>query len=295
MNGVQFKEYWDSITDQAFSDWFDSAQLNILAKAALYKSIEYKVATNDRQQVHDDLFSLVSISDEVGNNSFSPSYNRVALKTTISDYLHVYAVKCLFSEPIYTTIEDATNTTPIVIKLTSATKLRGDRGLKTKPSVVNITDITGNTAANGISSLKQLNAYEYALYNDLELTIPKSGNGKYVSGGTIKLLHDNWAQPINSNERMSALNAPTIYNPRYTIADGTLAILPFEALCTTVKIDYIKKPTVFIDVTDTTIDLEESYTQRFLYFIADKLAEICKQSQKDYEMAQAASQQMQTP
>lgn len=293
MTGFEFGEYFKSITDDAFSDWFPDAQLNILAKAALYKSIEYKVATNDRQQVHDDLFSLISIADGIGSNTFPMTDNRVQLQSVLTNYLHIYAVQPMFSVALTNKIVSVKSATPIIITLDYYSPLRGRSG--GNPSLINITGITGTTNANGISYVKQVSSKEYALYNDVNLTIPKTGNGEYTGGGSIEVLHNNWAQIISSNERPSSLSSPTINNPRYTIADGTLCILPFDKLCQMVRVDYVKKPTVFIDFTDNIIDLEQYYTQRFLYFIADKLAEICKQSQKDYEMAAAATQQLQTP
>ncbi len=295
MNGIQFKEYWDSITDQAFSDWFDSTQLNILAKAALYKAIEYKVATNDRQQVHDDLFSLVSMSDETGTNNFTPTYNRVDLLTTIPNYLHVLAVRCFMEEPLMASMTDITNTSPITITLDKRTKLRGRKTLSATPSIVKIANVAGNTAANGTHTVKQLSDFKYSLYSDTLLTQEVSGNGTWTGGGDIFMVWKEWAQPINSNERISEVNRAKVISPRYSIADGTLVLFPLEYACNQVAIDYIKKPTVLINVTDSAIDLESAYSQRFLYLIADELAYIAKASQKDYEMAQAAQAEIQKP
>jgi hypothetical protein len=293
MTGFEFKIYFDSITDQAFSDWFPPPQLNIFAKAALYKSIEYKVATNDRQQVHDDLFSLVSMSDETGTNSFSTTYNRVPLQQVLTDYLHVFAVECLFEDDINVKIINATNSTPITIEVDKHTSLRG--GGNKNPSLIKISSVTGNTNANGLSYLKQVAEKKYQLYSDASLRTPKIGNGAYISGGSITVIYKNWAQIINSDERISSLSKPTVHSPRYAVADGALSILPFDKVCQMVKVDYVKKPTVFIDVQDNSYNLEDVYTQRFLYFVADKLQEICKESQKDYEMAASAAKQLQTP
>lgn len=78
------------------------------------------------------------------------------------------------------TISDATNATPIVITTTQ------DHNLVNSDSVI-ITDVLGNTAANGTFFVQVQTTTTFALYSDSLLTIPVVGTGPYISGGTLVL------------------------------------------------------------------------------------------------------------
>lgn len=81
-----------------------------------------------------------------------------------------------FETPDQASITGATNATPIVI--TSA-----GHGFKDN-SIVDITGVTGNTAANGTFKVASADADTFALY-DPDTGAAIAGNGEYVSGGTI--------------------------------------------------------------------------------------------------------------
>ena len=83
--------------------------------------------------------------------------------------------------------------------------------------------------------------------------------------------------------------------PRYMISDTSLSVFPSDWLCQQVFIDYIKYPTVFVDAADNSVDLLESYTERYMYFTADKMKQIIKETEGDYQAAAAASKELPTP
>ena len=289
MTGQDFLIYCKSIDDEAFSDYTPGGQFDVLAQAALSKCVEMRYTTNDRQQIADDLFSLT-----VTDFSQIPVNNRIPI-SLITDYLHLLAVRPFFEEKIDLTITNVTTTSPIRITVNKRSKLRGVAGAA---SLVKTTSIGGVITANTTAYLKQLNDFQYAMYRDVRLTNPISGVGTYTSGGAISLIHANWAKPLDSSARISELSTPTIENPRYEIANSSVSIFPSDNTdypCYLAQIDYLKKPIVFILSQDNTIDLELSYTKRFLYFVADKMKQIIKESQSDYQAASAATKELGLP
>ena len=286
MTGRDFFIYCRSIDDEAFSDYSPGLQFDILAKAALSKCVELRFATNDRQQISDDLFSLTTT-----DFSQIPVNNKVPI-SSITNYLHLLALKPFYEESLDLSITNVTASTPIKFSVNKRSKLRG---VKNATSLVKLSGVGGVFVANTTAYLKELNEYSYAMYSDAQLKNPIAGAGTYTSGGVVTLVHANWAKPLQSAARISALSTPTIQNPRYEIANSSVTIFPTEQVCYLAAIDYVKKPTVFITSSDNVIDLELSYTLRFLYFVADKLKQIIKESQSDYQSAASATKELNTP
>lgn len=77
------------------------------------------------------------------------------------------------------TVTAASYASPIVITSSSISGL-GDG------QIVKISGIIGNTAANGIYSVRKLTSTTAELYADSSLTVPVSGNATYISGGKIR-------------------------------------------------------------------------------------------------------------
>lgn len=74
-------------------------------------------------------------------------------------------------------VTGATNASPIVVTATS-------HGLVDRQPVT-ISNVTGNTNANGTFYVKVLTANTFELYSNNTLTTPVAGNANYVSGGVV--------------------------------------------------------------------------------------------------------------
>lgn len=286
--GVMFSQQLDTITDRAFSAYFDPDK-NDLIKEALYKVIEIKYLDLTTEKNTDELFSLIRT-----NVSYTPVTNQVNLVTGIIDYLHTLALKTKFQSLYNAQITGASNTTPITLTVNRLLNLRdGD--------LVLIGGIIGNTSANGERYVKLLyenhvnKVYAYQLFQDEKLFIPITPSGTYVSGGTIKRIHWNWAKKKNSYRKISKLGEPTVTNPFFEEGDGVMKILPDTEVCSEIKLDYIKKPTVLIDYQDNVIDLELTYPLRFLYMIMDETAKLMGQSSRDGLQVASAVEQINQP
>ncbi len=204
----------------------------------------------------------------------------VITSSTVSDYWHLLAIRCLFNTPLYgIAVEDATNRTPILITTNKRSIIRSG-------SQIVISGVAGNTAANGTFYAQVKNDFVIALYSDINLQVPVVGNGLYVSGGTISLVNNNIASPLTSKMKQGVLNIPTPQSPYFEIANTQIKIYPLTQTCSSVTLDYIRIPSVVIDVTDAVTDLTLYYPEKFLFGIVNEAADIFSQMTRDPELLQ---------
>lgn len=231
-----------------------------------------------------------TISQQTFSGVYVPNTGNVTSDKIIFDYHHLLTVECIYTRQyIKNKIVDATNATPIVIKVEGRTDLRS--GEK-----VTITGVTGNLSANGIYYLKKLYAYEgyskYSLYQDKDLTIPVAGFGPYNSGGEIKKEFDNYAVQRISDQKISIFSDATVEFPKFQVSEGYLV---FEPAPNKIRIDYMTEgqvsPTPRIDVNDNATDLELYYNKKFLVRLVNEAADLFSLQQRDLSQYQAQTQE----
>lgn len=278
-NGVDFDKLLDDKSGRNYSTFFPIARKNRLIKEATIKYIDLLYATNDRGRIRDDLFSLT----QTGVN-YTLTNNTLNLVTDIVDgslnpiYNHTLDVLPTFSQPLSCTVVGATNATPVVITLSTASNnLRtGDR--------LNITGVTGNAIVNGNRYIAKLNKTKCALYSDSALSTPIIGSGVYISGGTITRYISVWAQDYT--QKRSKLGEATIYYPKYEIANGLMKLYPMNVTCGTIALDFLSKPGVFIDPNDATTNYELTYSSRMIDGIADEVVRLMGMESRDTVLQQ---------
>lgn len=285
--GTDFANQFNLQTDQAYTGYFDPAKLNRLVSTALTKSVEEKVASNDRIQVQDDLFGIFKT-----NVPFTPASNQISLiagGSGIADYHHAMNVKAKFIVLIQNLyIGLATNSTPIRITLS------GDSNLRTYDAVL-ISGITTNTNANGVRYLKRYKNDLYELFSDANLLTPVAGNGLYagVTGQVSRIIY-NTAYDLKSGRKFSRLSEPTIYDPYYEIANTVMKIYPQNHICSEVQVDYVSTPTP-IDVNNSTTDLLATFSQRFLDYVIDRTCILAGESMRDNGLISNSTNEIMQP
>lgn len=284
LTGTDFDRMIDIKSDNAYSGYFDSAKKNVIIAEAINKAIDFKVAGNDRIQIQDDLFGIFK-----SNVVYTPSSNTVSLVSGgagISDYFHMMNVKCQFIVPLTGNyILQALSGSPIQITLYKESNLR------TGENVV-ISGVTTNTNTNGSRYLYMLNPKRFRLYSDINLLTPVPSNGIYNgNSGVISRVVYNYAKDLKSSRKFSTLNAPTIDNPFYEIADSVVKVYPLTYVCSEVTVDYISLPT-YIDVDDAVTDLYATYSPRFIDFIADETCRLMGMSTRDSELQAGEQSEM---
>lgn len=273
ITGLDLSNIIDQKTDQAYTGYNDATKKQRILNEALNKSIEKKVATNDRIQVQDDLFGIFKT-----NVVYTPTTNQISLIPAgagITDYHHLMNLKVKFTEQfddVYLT--GASNTSTIRITTNS------DINLRTGERIV-ISGVTGNTNANGTRYVKRMRPDFYELYSDVNLNTPIVGNGVY--SGTTGQIYRVWyndAKDMHSNRKFSKLNAPTIADPYYEIADTVLKVYPLTKVADEITIDYISLPYV-PQIGENSVDLLATYSERFIYFLADETARLVGMYMRD--------------
>ncbi len=215
--------------------------------------------------------------------AYTANTGTVITPSTISDYWHLLAIRCLFNTPLYgITIDDATNRTPILITTNKRSIVRSG-------SQIVISGVLGNTAANGTFYAQVKNDFVIALYSDINLQVPVAGNGLYVSGGVISIVNNNVASPLTSKMKQGVLNIPTPQSPYFEIANTQIKVYPLTQTCASVTLDYIRIPSVVIDVSDAVTDLTLYYPEKFLFGIVNEAADIFAQMSRDPELLQMSS------
>jgi len=278
--GTNFNNILDLKTDQAYTGYFSTAKKNTFIREATNKAIELKVATNDRVQVQDDLFGIFKT-----NATFTPTSNTLDLipgGAAMTDYHHVMNVKAKYVMPLGVAIVSATATTPLRITMASDVNLRDGEA-------VQIASV--NAQANGTRYVKRLRNDLFELYSDSYLLNPIVGVTPFTGNGLINRIIYNDAYDMKSNRKFSNLNAPTVYNPYYEIANTVMKIYPLDLVCSQITMDYISIP-LYIDVTDSTVDLLATYSERFIYFIADESARLMGMSMRDDNLMMQSQSEM---
>lgn len=279
MTGVEFYQILQETTGHDYSAYFDPARANEIIKEAFIKAIEIKYADLTSEKNSDELAALIKTKVPV---TFTG--NQIAL-SAIPQYLHTLALQTNFAVPVDAKITDATNAKPVVLSLDKITNLRdGDQ--------VGIAGVQGNTAANGVRYLRHLyddfshSKFTFQLYSDLNTVVPVAGNGAYTKGGVITKTITAWTKKKDSYRKYSNFNESTPNDPYYELAQGLMKVLPDTASCPTGNLDYISVPPVYPDVLNDTINLENTFPLRFLYFWKDEAGRLMGFYSRDNELSQ---------
>lgn len=279
MTGSEFSSIFDLKIDKAYSGFLNSTKKNRLFKEALILAIETKYKNLSGQKQFDEIINLIKTEQ-----SFVPVSNVLSLISAgVTDYQHLLSIKAKFTEPIPgITIKSINGTSPATITIS------GTNNIRTGESYV-ISGVLGMLNINGTVYLKRLNSTTFSLYSNSGLTVPVIGTGTYSSGGTFNKVYYNYCKPSFSDRKISTLGEPTINYPKFEMTQNSVKIYPLDKTCTEVKIDYIIKPTVFIDSANSLVDLELTYPIKFLYYVADVSAQLFSESVKDQELFQTST------
>lgn len=292
--GNELKRIFDLRSDNAYTDYFDTAKYNRFFKQALIYASEaiYKQLTD--QKDYDSLRGMIKV-----NRTFTPLNNVVyidpssAAVPNIPDYFHLLAVKCQFNELLVrVTFSAATNTSPVKVTLSGLNNIRtGD--------ILFITGAIGNTNVNGLRYIKKINSKLAYLYLDKDFTIPVVGNGVYVANSaTVYRYWYEYAQRWFSDRKLSIYDEPTPSDPCFEQDDNGVnptrfIFQPTAVNCNEITIDYLTLPPFDIDVADATTDLERWYDRNLLLETVSQACMLAGQTTRDEALLVTSSQQAQ--
>jgi len=221
-----------------------------------------------------DLYTFTFTSNFTITNVGAFTSGIITFPDTIPQYSHLLFGEAQFTKNTPYTVVASTNATPIMITLNTRSYLRDE-------DEIVIAGIGGNTNANGTFFLKYANEFNYFLYTDMQLQNPVSGNGVQTGVGTVSQITKSTLRFKRSDEKKGIYGKPTVDNPFYQQSYNLIKILPEWATCNWIKLDFIRDAPFQIDVTDTTTDLSNYYSESFQYLVENKALRIFFESTKD--------------
>jgi hypothetical protein len=213
------------------------------------------------------------------NTFLTPIADEIVINTQLPDYLHY-----LYSEAEYAL--GTYNFSGFSYDGVGTIKAFVDKvcSLRTR-DFVKISGCVDMNEANGDFYLKLIGRKVYELYRDRDLTIPVTATVFYGGPATAVEHRFGKCMILYSDQRIQTLDNPSKRNPKILVSNNVLKIEPSGS--TKLRLDYVAQPTVFIDPTNNTFDLETIYPMKFLYQIIDKAAQIFDIETKDPQSFQA--------
>lgn len=248
MTGVEINNEFDRQRRGSITVFYTNSQRNALFKKAFIQKIDSVYKRLDTQIAYDEIAGLISTNKPFTPILTSPRENAVALNT-ITDYFHLLAVLCETIDPYPITVssvETVNNITTVTLTAKSASRTT---------EAWLLTNFMGYTTK--VCYIKQVGNYKYQLYADAALLTPLSPPDPYT-GGTVARLIYHYAKPYPSTEKIGYFGQPTMYYPKYEIANSAIKLFPDTI--DNIWIDYIKKPSVEIDVANNSFDYLTLYT-----------------------------------
>lgn len=228
---------------------------------------------------------VVSVSNAVG--VYVPLSGVMTSENMLSDYHHLLSVRCVYSEVRrYSDVKvDCAEGTPIVVRFNRPVDLRtGEQ--------VEISGVTGNTAANGTFYVRKVGLDRYQLFVDENFLVPVASNFPYNSGGIVRRVIEQYAMPYVSDQKISVFGEATKRYPKFEVAQG---FIKFSPIPSSVVVDYmttgLDTPIVRIDVSDNVTDLELYYPKKFLMRLVNEAADLFHLSVRDLSQYQAQTQE----
>lgn len=183
----------------------------------------------------------------VGASVYVASTGYITHDRMLTDYMHLYALKCKALKRLDNQVEKITQGG--VISLVKRCNLRnGD--------LVQIKDYTPLAAVSGLWYVKYITDKKIRLYEDesLQTSFPIGLSATGI-GGVISQVFYNYASPITSDQKIGNFVKGDADNAKYETADGMIKLYPANVLFSSVTVDYFAKPKIEIDTNDNVIDL----------------------------------------
>lgn len=205
----------------------------------------------------------------------------------LDDYEHLLTIKCKF-------VDDQKYKNLRILSVTSGSRTIVEfyrRSSLRDGDIITISGVNGITNANGTFYVKKLSDYKVQLFSDEKLDNAISSSGTYVNGGSVLgTVYYEYAVQTTSDRKISTWETPTVYSPRFEVAENFIKLYPNNYTCSEVTFDYLTNgsniPTVRIDVLDNQTDLELYYDGKFLMRLVEEAAAIFNKEARDIQQYQ---------
>jgi len=223
------------------------------------------------------LFSFIS-------GTYTPNTGKIVHKYMIADYLHLFTVKCQFSEPLKFQVEQVITSTPAQVVWTKR------NNLATGEKII----ISGYPTApiNGTFYYEALTSKKGRLWLNSDLTQGVSSGVSSQVGGSVQRIYYNYAEPVYSDRKINVFEKAKVDSPKNETANGFLKFYPENRTCSEIEVDYFAIPNYFVDCNDTILDLESIYPAKFLYRLISEAVILYTSPSRDVLLAQLEQQEV---
>lgn len=186
----------------------------------------------------------------------------------LSEYYHLLttSVECLKNQ----------NVNILGVKIgTKCTITVGTNNIRTGERL-RFSGFNGLTGLTGYKYVKLSGERKFVVYDDVNLTVATVVTGTWTSGGVIERVHNEYCEPLLSDQKISAYGA-TEHFPLFEINDDRLRCYTSDVnsnpYITNIKyyVDYIVRQAQ-INIEDTTTDLLQMYNQNMCNEIIERAA-----------------------
>jgi hypothetical protein len=257
MTGAQFWSYLQQKIDKAYSAYLDNTKANSLIKESMYRMVDKFWRSQSLEREADEMLSLL-----VKGASVTPVAGVIKISTLLPNYMHIMYIVGNYEMPFtVTAVSGTTYTSP------NHTLRKGDT-VKFSSTNYSVTKVKGDT-----------------------FTLSTGG----LATGTYYRVISKSLKQMQSDRKGSPFHKADMVTPRFEAqSDGTstpesFKITPSANLVNT-TIDYVRIPSLDIDVANTTTTLEDYYSSKFLYRLMDECVLSFGTQTKDQLTRQMAQQ-----
>lgn len=237
-----------------------------------------------------DVATPITAITDADNGSIVTVAQTTGFRSMLGDYLHILAIEAYMYEsdeaiPVY----KAYPGTPGVIEFFRPTKIRDKDFIFASFFQTVPTDV-------GFALVRQVSEFRYEVYEgayppsfNTPITLTKAQIDSIVDIAHVEV---NWAKYLQSDRRISKSGEPSTDEPRFNQHKNFILMHPQGAICRAVKVDYIRKPEVVIDVSDDVRDLSLFYSETLLNRLTDEAVKMFYQEVRDPNQYQVADREM---
>jgi len=262
MTGAEIKRHFLREIDKTYTDFYNDVKINDLLFQAMIEVIESKYEEYQKtQKITDEIRALI----EMGYNA-SVTSNVVDL-SAIPAYMHLLGIECTFKHKLKKKISKYTNYLNYV-----------------NITIYNHNFHVGDTIYvynNNIGGAEFVDIIKIVDCHTIQTNLPPQ-NDTTISNTDIHISSRKRVLEIKTDRQGFTYSTPTSTYPRYKIgADG---IIISGVTAELVYVDYLKAPTVVIDVADDTDDLTLTYPAKLILNIIHRAAKKFGMDVKDIEL-----------
>jgi hypothetical protein len=202
------------------------------------------------------------------SGTYTPNTGEVTGDYWCADYYHLLAISLNCLKNLNVTIVKVNTAGGCLITLGTHNIRTGER--------LKFSSFGGLTGLTGYKYVKKIGERQIRIYDDVGLTTQTTVTGTYTSGGIIEREHNEYCEYDYSDGKISADTA-TEHFPLFDANDNRLrcysSFMNSNSYITNIKyyVDYIVRQ-AYIDITDATTDLLQTYNQEMCRTIIERAA-----------------------